>query len=78
LAETTAVHSKPKFQSDAPTISQEALGMSGSAAQELSKVFQVADIQIISAEMQHGVLQCASVAIAQDEAITVDPTRALG
>jgi len=44
---------------------------------KLAKLRQVVLGDVVASQVQHGVLQGASMPIAQDEAITIDPSRIL-
>lgn len=53
-------------------------GVSRGLGSKLTKVLEVIKGEVVPEEVKHGVLQCASVPIGEDESVAVDPGGVLG
>lgn len=54
------------------------LGVAGGDAVDLTEVLQVVEGELIAEEVEQGVLQHTTVAVGEDEAVTVEPLGVLG
>ena len=52
--------------------------MTGRNGSELSKLFEIFNANVVSSQMQHGILQRTGVSVAEHEAITIDPSGVFG